>query len=61
MSEVSKAFSEAMENDNPGATEVIRKREALMKVLEDYVEELERYHFDWGYHTKEKELGIIKG
>ena len=50
-----------MENDNPDATELIQKREALMKALEDYIEEVERYHFDWGYHTKEKELGIING
>ena len=61
MSQVSRAFSKAMENDNPSATELIKKREALMKALEDYIEEVERYHFDWGYHTKEKELGIING
>ena len=61
MSQVSRVFSEAMENDNPDATELVKKREALMKALEDYIEEVERYHFDWGYHTKEKELGIIKG
>ena len=38
MSQVSRVFSEAMENDNPDATELIQKREALMKALEDYID-----------------------
>lgn len=52
---IKKAFSEAMEHGDYDTSEDLTiKRKAMLKCIEDYVEEVEREYFKWGFIEGQK-------
>lgn len=50
--EMNRIFSEAMEQGGPKAPDIIAaKRKAIFKAFEEYLEEVERVYFAWGYQV----------
>ncbi len=52
---IKKAFSEAMERGDYDTSEDLTiKRKTMLKCIEDYVEEVEREYFKWGFIEGQK-------
>jgi len=50
--EMSRIFSEAMEQGGPKAPDTIaERRKAIYKAFDAYLEEVERAYFAWGYEV----------
>ena len=59
--EMKRIFSEAMEAGGPKAPDnIAAKRKAIFKAFEEYLEEVERVYFAWGYRQAIEDMESMK-